>query len=569
MNTLMKRIAAFCKSTYKNVSEISYLTGKIIINKSKELFAYTKQTVKEAFRKNFNRTKIMTESATDEITKEMGESLKSIVSLKNVVKNLFSATAKEFRISFTGGFRYLFRTGFEILKSGKRYYRSFFNIAAPILSLAVLLITVNVLMGLNFGVSVSINGEEVARVKNEAVYESAEKMVQERIVYQSDEDAVAFNPTFKLAVMSQDDMVDDIDLTDRLIRCSSSEITEAYGLYVDDSFEGAVMDTGAVDEAISAKLNAYKTGAENEIITFVQDVRFVYGYYLNNTITTDDALIDVVNSEIAGDVYYTVESGDTPISIAAKNNISYSELLSLNPSMTDIIYPGSQLLVSAKVPYLNVSVKRTEVYNESIAYQTITRTNDSYYAGYSYVSVSGKNGVNKVTADVTYVDGIETSRTVTSTSVIEEPVAKVVIQGTKAVVSYSGSQYYGTGSYVWPVGGSGGYVSCAFGGYYGHTGMDIATNVGTPIYAVDSGTVITVKSLTYSLGKYIMIDHGNGIVTVYGHNSVLYAKVGQYVNKGDVIALSGNTGKSTGPHLHIAFLVNGTYRNPAYYIGTR
>ncbi len=569
MKNLINRMAAFIKKECVLFEEISYLVGLKLIKKAKNLAVFTKETTKEVFSKNFNKTKIITENASVEIAEEVGDTIKSMVSLKNVLKNLFSATAKEFKKGFVHGVKFFFKTSFALIKLGKEHYASFYNVVAPLICLLVLIGTVSILTGFNLGLAVSIDGKEIARVKNEAVYESAHKMVQERIVYQDGEDAVVFKPNFRLAVVSEKNLTEETELTDRLILSSSKQITEAYGFYVDGKFEGAVMDTTEVDEAIAAKLDSYKTGAQNEVVSFVQDVQFVEGYYLNNTVVSSDKIIETINSEIAGDVYYTIVEGDTPIIIASKNNISYSELQALNPSMTETIYPGSQLLVSAKVPYLNVSVTRTEVYDVSVGFDTITKSSDSYYTGYSYISVSGKNGVNKVTADVTYVDGVETARKVTNTQVVSEPVSRVIIRGTKPAPSYSGSASAGSGSYIWPVGGNGGYVSCGWGGYYGHLAMDIACNVGTPIYAVASGRVTTVRYLTYSLGRYVMIDHGNGVVTTYAHNSVIYVSSGQYVNQGDVIALSGNTGRSTGPHLHIAFLVNGSYRNPANYIGYR
>ncbi len=569
MKNLIDKAAAFMKREWALFEEISYLVGLKLIKKAKNLVAFTKITTKEVFSKNFNRTKILTENTTEEIAEEVGSTIKSMVSLKNVLKNLFSATAKEFKKGFVHGVKFFFKTSVALIKLGKEHYASLYNVAAPIMCLLVLIGTVSILTGFNLGLSVSINGEEIARVKNEAVYESAHKMVQERIVYQDGEDAVVFKPNFKLAVISDRNLTEDAELTDRLIMCSSKQITEAFGFYVDGKFEGAVLDTAPVDEAIAAKLDSYKTGAQNEVVSFVQDVKFVEGYYLNNTVVSSDKIIETINSEIAGDVYYTIKEGDTPIIIASKNNISYSELQALNPSMTETIYPGSQLLVSAKVPYLNISVTRTEVYDVSVGFDTITKSSDSYYTGYSYISVAGKNGVNKVTADVTYVDGVETARKVTDTQVVSNPVSRVIVRGTKPAPSYSGSAAAGSGNYIWPVGGGGGYVSCGWGGYYGHLAMDIATNIGTPIYAVASGRVTTVRYLTYSLGRYVMIDHGNGVVTTYAHNSVIYVSPGQYVNQGDVIALSGNSGRSTGPHLHIAFLVNGSYRNPANYIGYR
>ena len=98
-----------------------------------------------------------------------------------------------------------------------------------------------------------------------------------------------------------------------------------------------------------------------------------------------------------------------------------------------------------------------------------------------------------------------------------------------------------------------------------HTGLDIAYGYGTPILAVQSGTVITAAT-SPSYGNYVVIDHGGGICTLYAHCSRLLVSVGQTVSKYDTIAEVGSTGDSTGNHLHICFIVNGQYTDPEQYL---
>ncbi len=97
-----------------------------------------------------------------------------------------------------------------------------------------------------------------------------------------------------------------------------------------------------------------------------------------------------------------------------------------------------------------------------------------------------------------------------------------------------------------------------------HKGIDIGVASGSPIIAVADGTV-KIAQYSSSAGNYIMIDHG-GLVTVYMHNSSLAVSVGQQVKAGQVIAYSGSTGYSTGPHLHFGVIVNGQYVNPMSYV---
>ena len=115
------------------------------------------------------------------------------------------------------------------------------------------------------------------------------------------------------------------------------------------------------------------------------------------------------------------------------------------------------------------------------------------------------------------------------------------------------------GNWILPVSGS---VTALFGKYPSgaakHTGTDIGCPEGTPVHAARDGVVIKRRELTTSYGKYLMIDHGGGLVTIYGHNSKLLVNEGDHVKQAQVIALSGSTGNSTGNHSHIELRKDGT-----------
>lgn len=97
-----------------------------------------------------------------------------------------------------------------------------------------------------------------------------------------------------------------------------------------------------------------------------------------------------------------------------------------------------------------------------------------------------------------------------------------------------------------------------------HSGMDFSAKVGTDIYATGNG-VVTYAAWKQGYGNCLIIDHGHGYETLYGHMSKYRARVGQKVTRGEVIGQVGNTGKSTGPHLHYEVIINGKYDNPAKY----
>lgn len=125
---------------------------------------------------------------------------------------------------------------------------------------------------------------------------------------------------------------------------------------------------------------------------------------------------------------------------------------------------------------------------------------------------------------------------------------------------------------IWPMPSSS-YITSGFGyrnevmagsGTF-HNGIDIAVNVGAPIIAAKAGRVISA-SYHYSMGNHVILDHGNGVYTIYMHSSKLLVSEGQEVSQGQTIALVGSTGMSTGPHLHFSVKLNGQYVNPLNYV---
>lgn len=144
----------------------------------------------------------------------------------------------------------------------------------------------------------------------------------------------------------------------------------------------------------------------------------------------------------------------------------------------------------------------------------------------------------------------------------------VMIQRKVAERSRVGAVARGSGVFSWPLQGR---LTSRFGairrwgGGFRHTGIDIAAPHGTPVMAADSGEVI-FSGWWDGYGKALVIDHGKGRTTVYGHLSRIYLQVGNAVAKGQTIGLEGSTGYSTGPHLHFEVRINGTPVNPMPYL---
>jgi len=122
---------------------------------------------------------------------------------------------------------------------------------------------------------------------------------------------------------------------------------------------------------------------------------------------------------------------------------------------------------------------------------------------------------------------------------------------------------YGTGSFVWPAGNH----SLSGNDYWsGHLGIDIAAGEGAPIYAADSGVVVFAGWANGGYGNMVMIDHGNGYQTLYGHMSSVSVSCGRSVGQGGTIGFSGSTGNSTGAHLHFEVRYQGGFTNPWYIL---
>lgn len=155
----------------------------------------------------------------------------------------------------------------------------------------------------------------------------------------------------------------------------------------------------------------------------------------------------------------------------------------------------------------------------------------------------------------------------------ERQAARAAAAAAAAQSAGQGSSYtwvQGTGQLGWPVSGEitspyGYRVHPIWGTTIYHSGIDIGVDEGTPVHAADSG-VIVWSGWMGGYGYAVVIDHGNGLSTLYGHNSELAVDEGQSVSKGQVVAYAGSTGNSTGPHVHFEVRENGDPVDPMGYL---
>ena len=461
----------------------------------------------------------------------------------------------------------------ELLDGSGDFFRWFqkhmLNYVLPVIGLAIFAGTVGHYLGQDYGLEVSYNGQAVGTVADESVYDSAVAYVEGRLVTAQGEQSVP-SATFTLKAMDEESMLTVDDLTNEMIQASGNVIHEAAGLYVDNEFLGATTDGDALLQALEERKAQYRTDNPQDRVEFVQNVQVKEGLYPVESIVDLENLETEMDSEVAGQRTYTVEAGDAPYTIAQSQNITLSELVELNPGITESCMPGQEVLISQSVKRLSVKTICYETVTEEIAYST-EKVNDSTLSkGTQKVVVQGQNGVQEVDRAITYVNGQQVSTEVLDTRVIQEPVTEQIKVGTKVNPTYttSGGSYGNTTvsdlGFMWPV--AGGYVSCGWYGYAGHAAMDIAAPMGTPIYASQSGVVERATWGVTGEGNYVKIDHGNGYKTLYAHCSALAVQAGQYVEQGQVIAYIGMTGWASGPHCHFEIYRNGVKVNPALYV---
>lgn len=284
-------------------------------------------------------------------------------------------------------------------------------------------------------------------------------------------------------------------------------------------------------------------------------------------------------------IEYCVVPGDCIEKIAKKFSVKQKDIYDLNAGLDKKKYLqiGDIVKVSAFNPMVTTKVSYTEEYIKTIEPQVVYEETNTLYRGAKSVKTEGVKGEEKVVARVTLRNGSEVSRKVLSKDILKNAEDKVVLVGTKEVkvtqVASRGKVPEGT--YAKPTnenialrGGlkfsspvSGYVLTSPFGYRWGafHAGVDLAVKIGTPVYAAESGVVVTSTYNGGEYGHYVRIDHGNGVYTLYAHCSTLVANVGDKVSKGQLIAKSGNTGRSTGPHVHFEVRIDGKAVNPRNY----
>lgn len=353
-------------------------------------------------------------------------------------------------------------------------------------------------------------------------------------------------------------------LTAEVVETAAQEAAEeANGGYTKAGVEVLLSDMNFNPEEGEEKdFEDYELGLLS--MDFAEKVEIVEAYLPKSQLTPLQTAIDEVTKEQETASEYEVVSGDTLSEIAIKVNIPMDKIIEMNSETLEdensTIRVGDKLIIT--VPEPELSVMRTEqnyyeeIYDEDIIYVD----NNDWYTTQTKVLQQPSAGFRKVVADVSYLNDKEVSREIQKEEIVLEAVPKIVERGTRIPPTYvkpisGGRQSSGFGRRSAPKRGASSY----------HKGIDWAIPTGTAVFASCGGTV-SRAGWGSGYGYVVYIDHEDGRQTRYAHLSKVLVKSGQTVKQGDRIALSGNTGVSTGPHLHFEILIGGKQVNPLNYL---
>ncbi|MBR7147664.1 MAG: M23 family metallopeptidase [Firmicutes bacterium] len=340
----------------------------------------------------------------------------------------------------------------------------------------------------------------------------------------------------------------------------------ASGLYKDGELIAVVQSVDVASDILNKIKDNFTQQKENEDRVF-DEVAFA------ENVEIRDISVNLGDIENQGDVIkymltgavekkiHTVQSGETFSGIAKKYGLKQSELEAMNPGITPSkLKIGQQITLNRDAPVLTVQTTEVVTYTENIPFETEYEESSSMYEGETSTKRKGVYGTQEVVAKVKRNNGEEISREILSTKKLTDPVSQIVVKGTKKAPPRQG-----TGTWAYPIKNY--RISSKYGWRWGrmHNGVDFAASKGTKIYATDGGTV-TFAGYKGSFGYMVIINHGGNYESYYAHCSKLLVKKGDKVFQGQNIALVGNTGRSTGPHLHFEIRYLGNPKNPFNYI---
>lgn len=264
---------------------------------------------------------------------------------------------------------------------------------------------------------------------------------------------------------------------------------------------------------------------------------------------------------------YVAKQGESLWSIALSHGLLLKDLVEANPQLAQgLLSSGDELNLSTVQPLIGVQVVSNKVVREAIPREVKVQPDGNLWSGQTKVLQDGADGEAEVSYQVVRLNDRQVQQDVLTRTVLKEPQARLVAEGTRRTVALASSASRGSGSGVlaWPVSGT---ITSRYGtrGSSFHGALDIATAYGTPVGAAAAGRVI-FAGWDGSYGRSVIVDHGDGLVTRYAHLSQIGVSFGAQVGRGGVVGNIGQSGNATGPHLHLEVLANGSAQNPLNFL---
>ena len=399
------------------------------------------------------------------------------------------------------------------VKRYKKLFRTLFNIAAPALALVLLVTDVHFWKTSDYALALEYEGNSIGYIANENTYTNADALIRETVINADESFKIEQSPQLTVSLLGETSVLKEQEVSNRILESMGDRVQHGAGLYVDGTFHGTLPLADNVNSLLNDRLGSYPT-EEGVTTDFLPKVSVVSGLY------PESAFV-------------------------------------------------SQETMRAYVSTLTVKTIRNITYVEKAPYKTIIQETETLPLGYRVVKVKGKNGSQRVHAQVISVDGKEQYRVVVGTEYIKAPVHQVEQVGAQ---KYNGNTELGdgkaTGTFIWPLPYTkqiSSHFASRWGSFHGAIDISNGSTDKKPIIASDGG-VVEEAGWHSSYGFFVLINHGNGFKTRYAHCSKLYVKTGDRVAQGQYIAKVGSTGYSTGPHLHFEVIKNGVLVDPLLYV---
>lgn len=430
---------------------------------------------------------------------------------------------------------------------------------SALILLTVLIVSITVKFDFRPVVVVNINGKPVAVVNSKEDFEKELKNVQNKWqnLYKQ-EIKLTQTPTFKLKILPKRFISTPIQLTNA-IEANNNLLMPVCAIQVNGQNRAILKDMASAEQVINNIINTFSSKDTTKRVDFFEKVEIVEAYAMPNMVKSVDECVKYLTKNTDVSREYVVKKGDTLWDIASNNKIAVDKLYQLNPDVSENVQPGQIIRLAAPTGIINVKTIEYLAMQEETPYETKFENEPSKYRGERTVIAKGKNGKKDLKVQAVRQNGVEIGKVVLEEKVLQEPKTEVIAIGSKPNETKTG-----TGVFRVPAFGS---VTSRFGYRWGrfHEGIDIEGDTGSPVYAADGGKVI-FAAYEGGYGNLVKIDHGNGYVTYYGHNSKFLVSVGQKVSKGQQIAKVGSTGNSTGPHVHFEVRKSGTPVDPLKFL---